>query len=245
MARPGFREQLEVLTDRTLAVHYGSAGTLLLLAAQAPAIGLCVGLAWRGGTPTAATWFVMSVAAVWMGCMNACTAVVQERAVFDRERMFDLDIRAYLLSKGAVLGALGMLQAALLMLSAGRLMNLPSGPVAAVLVFLALSFTSAAASALGLLISCCARSAQGAVVIVPIVLIPQVVFSELLLQEAVERSVPKLIHNLTLTKWCYDALENAPKSVEWGLQLGAWGALAAWAAVFLALAAAKLRLDDR
>lgn len=245
MARPGFKEQLEVLTDRTLAVHAGSFGTMLLLAAQAPAIGLCVGLAWRDGTPTAATHFVLSVAAVWMGCMNACTAVVQERAVFDRERMFDLDIRAYLLSKGVVLAALGLVQSALMMLAAGKLMHLPSGPAALTLTFLALSLTSAAASALGLLISVTARSAQGAVVIVPIVLIPQVVFSELLLQEAVTRPVPELIHRLTLTKWCYDALENAPKSVEWGLQFGAWAALAAWTAAFLALAALKLRLDDR
>lgn len=245
MPRPGFKGQLDVLVDRALAVHAGSFGTVLLLAAQAPAIGGCIGLAWRDAVPTPATHFVMAVAAVWMGCMNACTAVVQERAIFDRERMFDLDIRAYLLSKGAVLAVLGMVQSVLLLAAAGALMKLPAGPVANVLSFTALSLTSAAAAALGLLISSCARSAQGAVVIVPIVLIPQVVFSKLLLQEAVDRAVPKLIHRLTLTKWCYDALENAPKSVEWLDQLAAWGALLAWTAVFLSLAAAKLRFDDR
>ena len=244
MARPDFRAQLDVLVDRTLAVHMGSPGTVALLAAQAPAIGACIGLAWRGSTPTSASHFVMAVAAVWMGCMNACTAIVQERAVFDRERMFDLDVRAYLLSKMAVLATLGAFQAALLLASAGSLMHLPAGPVPKALEFLALTLTSAAASALGLLISSFAKNAQSAVVIVPILLIPQVVFSKLLLQEAVDRPVPKAIHRLTLTKWCYEALENAPKDVKWADQLAAWSALATWAAAFLAAAALKLRLDD-
>ncbi|TBR17596.1 hypothetical protein EPO15_16590 [bacterium] len=244
MARPDFRRQLDVLADRTLAVHLGSPGTVLLLAAQAPAIGACIGLAWRDAAPTAAAHFVMAVAAVWMGCMNACTAIVQERAVFDRERMFDLDIRAYLLAKAAVLGTLGALQAALLLAAAGALMHLPQGAVPKVLEFLALTFTAAAASALGLLISAFAKSPQGAVVIVPILLIPQVVFSKLLLQEAVDRPVPKAIHRLTLTKWCYEALENAPNDIKWLDQLAAWAALGAWAAAFLAAAALKLRLDD-
>lgn len=244
MARPDFRAQLDVLVDRALAVHMGSPGTVLLLAAQAPAIGACIGLAWRDATPTPAAHFVMAVAAVWMGCMNACTAVVQERAVFDRERMFDLNIRAYLLSKLAVLSTLGALQAVLLLAAAGSLMHLPAGPTAKILEFLALALTSAAASALGLLISTFAKSAQGAVVIVPILLIPQVVFSKLLLQEAVDRPVPKAIHRLTLTKWCYSALENAPNDIKWLDHLAAWAALGAWAAAFLTAAALKLRLDD-
>lgn len=245
MARPDFRGQLDVLVDRTLAVHLGSPGTVALLAAQAPAIGACIGLAWRAGPPTPSAHFVMAVAAVWMGCMNACTAIVQERAVFDRERMFDLDIRAYLLSKMAVLSTLGAVQAVILLASAGALMHLPASPTAKVLEFLALTFTSAAAAALGLLISAFAKTAQSAVVIVPMLLIPHVVFSKLILQEAVEREVPKWIHRLTLTKWCFEALENAPNDVKWLDQAGAWAALAAWAAVFLAAAAFKLRLDDR
>lgn len=244
MARPDFRRQLDVLADRTLAVHMGSPGTVLLLAAQAPAIGACIGLAWRDSTPTPAAHFVMAVAAVWMGCMNACTAIVQERAVFDRERMFDLDIRAYLLSKMAVLTALGALQAALLLAAAGSLMHLPAGPVPKALEFLALTLTSAAASALGLLISAFAKNAQSAVVIVPILLIPQVVFSQLLLQDRVDKPVPKAVHRMTLTKWCYEALENAPNDIKWLDHLAAWAALGAWAAAFLAAAAFKLRLDD-
>ncbi|MBI5596264.1 MAG: ABC transporter permease [Elusimicrobia bacterium] len=244
MARPGFRSQLDILTDRALAVHAGAPGALLALLVQAPAIGAFIGLAWRSAEPTPAVHFVMTIAALWMGCMNSCTAIVQERAVFDRERMFELDIRAYLLSKMSVLTALAALQALLLLVSAGNLMHLPSSWVSRALYFIALTATGTAASALGLAVSAFSRSPQGAVVAVPILLIPQVVFSRLLLQEAVERTVPKAIHRLTLTKWCYDALETARNDIEWTDQGAAVLFLGLWTAVLLSVAAAKLRWDD-
>ena len=99
MVRPGFRRQLDILVDRAIAVHLGSLGTLLMMLAQAPIIGWFIGLAWRGQEAVPQTYFIMSVAALWMGCMNACTAIVVERPIFLRERMFDLDIQSYLLSK--------------------------------------------------------------------------------------------------------------------------------------------------
>ena len=244
MPRPGFRSQLDILTDRTLSVHAGAPGALVALLLQAPAIGAFIGLAWRSDEPTQAVHFVMTIAALWMGCMNSCTAIVQERPVFDRERMFDLDIRAYLLSKMAVLSSLAAVQALLLLVSAGQLMHLPSSWLSRSLYFLALAGTGTAASALGLAVSAFSKSAQGAVVAVPILLIPQVVFSKLLLQGAVERAVPKAIHRLTLTKWCYDALEAAGNDIKWMDQGAAVLFLGLWTAVLLSVAAAKLRWDD-
>ena len=89
------------------------------------------------------------------------------------------------------------------------------------------------------------KSSKGAVIAVPILLIPQLLFSKLLLMEAVERSVPKTIHRLTLTKWCYDALQAAGNDIKWLEQFAAWLVPSLWAAALLALAAAKLRLDDK
>lgn len=245
MPRPRFKAQLDILTDRTLAIQAGSAGTLLALLCQAPAIGAFIGLAWRDAEPTAPAHFVMTIAALWMGCMNSCTAIVQERAVFDRERMFDLDIRAYLLSKMAVLSALAAVQTVLLMVAAGQLMHMPSSWLSRALYFAALSATGMAASALGLAVSAFAKTSQGAVIAVPILLIPQVIFSKLLLAAALDSSVPKTIHRLTLTKWCYDALETAGNDIKWLDQSAAWLVPSLWAAALLSLAAAKLRWDDK
>lgn len=244
-ARPGFRTQFDALVGRGLAVRAGAFGTLATLLLQAPLIGGFIGIAWKGEEPAAATYFVMSVAAMWMGCLNACTEIVSERAVYERERMFRLDIRAYLLSKAAVLACLSGLQAALLLLAQGQLMSMKTVLTAQFLSWLALTATGTAAAGLGLLVSACSRSPYSAVVTVPILLIPQVVFSEVLLQANIRKYWPSTIEAMTLTKWCFKALFDLRDEVEWLVQLKSLAALAAFGTLFLALAAAKLRWDDR
>ncbi|MFA5140739.1 MAG: ABC transporter permease [Elusimicrobiota bacterium] len=244
MSRPGFRRQLDLLTGRQLAVYSGSAGTLLLMCVQAPLIGYFIGLAWKSQEAAPQTYFIMAVAAVWMGCMNACTAIVQERQVFARERMFDLDIRSYLLSKLSVLCVICCLQSVLLLAAQGRLMHLKDSVLAQGLLFLVLSATGVAASALGLLISSFARTSHGAAVAVPILLIPQVIFSEALLQQNIRNAVPSFIEKLTLTKWCYEALLDIHKGAGFLKQTGSLLALSAGLVLFLALAFVKLRMDE-
>lgn len=244
MSRPGFKEQLDILTSRQLSIQSGSAGTLLLMLVQAPIIGAFIGLAWRGQEASPSTYFIMAVAAVWMGCMNSCTSIVQERQVYLRERMFNLDIRSYLLSKLGVLSVIGAVQCLLLLAAQGKLMHLKESPLDLALIFIALVLTSAAACCLGLLISAVARTSHGAVVAVPILLIPQAIFSEVLLQGNIENSVPSAIEKLTLTKWCYKALVDIHGGPGFLVQAGSLLALAAFLVLFLALAAGKLKLDE-
>ncbi|MBI4677618.1 MAG: ABC transporter permease [Elusimicrobia bacterium] len=244
MARPAFRRQLDVLVGRAIAVHFGSAGTLLMMVAQAPIIGSFIGLAWKGQEAAPQTYFMMAVAALWMGCMNATTSIVVERQIFERERMFDLNIWSYLLSKLAVLGVICGLQTMLMLAAQARLMHLKESPVSLGLFFLALSATAAASASLGLLISSIARTAYGAVVAVPIALIPQAVFSEVLLQGNIEKTLPSVLEKLTLTKWCYKALMDAHQGAHFLDQLGCLAALAAGLGLFLILAAGKLKWDE-
>ena len=244
MSRPGFRRQLDLLTGRQLAVYSGSSGTLLLMLLQAPLIGYFIGLAWRSQEAVPQTYFIMALAAVWMGCMNACTAIVQERQVFSRERMFDLDIRSYLLSKMSVLCVVCGLHSALLLAAQGPLMHLKDSVFAQGLLFLALAATAVAASGLGLLISAFARTSHGAAVAVPILLIPQAIFSEALLGQNIKNAVPSAIEKATLTKWCYQALVDIHKGAGFLEQSKDLLALSACLVLFLALAFVKLRWDD-
>ena len=244
MARPGFRRQLDILIDRSIAIHLGSWGTLLMMVAQAPIIGYFIGLAWRGQEAVPQTYFIMSVAALWMGCMNACTAIVVERPIFLRERMFDLNIWSYLLSKMSVLSVICGLQTVLLLAAQGHLMHLKYSWGAHLLVFLSLSWTGIAACALGLLVSAVARSAYGAVAAVPIILIPQAIFSEVLLQDNIRKGAPSFIEKLTLTKWCYEALVDVHNGAHVLDQLKSLGALALGLALCLALAAGALSLAE-
>ena len=244
MARPGFKEQLDTLVSRDIAIRFGSAGTLLLMLVQAPIIGSFVGLAWRSQEAVNQTYFIMAVAALWMGCMNACTCIVAEREIFARERMFSLNIWSYLLSKMLPLAAVCAAQAALLMAAQGQLMHLKDSLLVQGLIFLFLTATGVCASALGLLVSAFSRTSYGSVVAVPILLIPQVIFSEVLLQDNINSRVPSIIEKLTLTKWCYEALVNAHNDIEWLVQFKCLAARAASLGLLLALAAGKLKLDD-
>jgi ABC-type multidrug transport system ATPase subunit len=60
------------------------------------------------------TLFILSIAATWLGILNASKEIVKERRVFGRERRYGVGAIPYVLSKIAVLGGLGLWQMATL-----------------------------------------------------------------------------------------------------------------------------------
>jgi hypothetical protein len=54
----------------------------------------------------------MSIAATWLGILNATKEIVKERRIYGRERRYGVGPVAYVLSKFAVLGGLGLWQMA-------------------------------------------------------------------------------------------------------------------------------------
>ena len=208
MARPNFKSQLNILIGRNLSIHLSSSSTLVLLLVQPPLIGYFIGRGWRAQEPNARTFFVMAVASIWMGCMNACCEIVKERAVFDRERMFNLNILSYLISKVVVLTVIAGVQSILLLVVIGRMVHLQQRLDYHLLYFLVLTFTAVSASGLGLASSTFARTSYAAAITVPILIIPQIIFSEVLLQENIDKNIPSKIEKCTITKWSYQALKN-------------------------------------
>ena len=245
MARPGFKSQLGTLLDRTVAIHLGSLSTLVILMVQPPLVGLILGAGWSNQEATAATYLCMSIAAVYIGCMNAATSIVREREVFNRERMFCLNIWAYLLSKTTILSVVCAVQMVLLLVAQTQLMHLP-GVGTKILMFFALWLTALAATGLGLAISAFSRNTYMAVILVPVLLIPQIVFSRVVLGESgIAKQIPSVIEKITLTKWGFQALETAGKSDtdEWVFLSGA-AILVVQLCIFLLVAALKLKTDE-
>ena len=246
MARPGFKSQLGTLLDRTIAIHLGSPGTLLILLLQPPLVGVILGAGWSNQEAVPATYLCMAIAAVYIGCMNAATAIVRERAVFNRERMFCLNIWAYLLSKTTILSVVCAVQMVLLLVAQARLMHMPTGVGANLLMFAALTATAISATGLGLAISAFSRSTYMAVILVPVLLIPQIVFSRVVLGESgVAKQIPSVVEKITITKWGFEALETAGKmdTDEWIFLRGA-AILALQLCIFLMIAAFKLKADE-
>ena len=116
-----------MLTRRYATIKLRDLVSTLILLLQAPVIAAVIALVFAGELDTAAgrnaygafALFLMAVSAVWFGCSNAAREIVSEQAIYRRERMVNLKIPSYVMSKFVVLGALCAIQCALLLAIVG------------------------------------------------------------------------------------------------------------------------------
>ncbi len=202
-----FLYQLKVLSARYRACLLGDWQTLMLLIAQAPIIGWLCALAWGSiERDTPSLYFVMVLASVWFGCINACREIVKERRIVERERLFGLSLSAYVGSKFTTLALLGLLQALLLQIAIEWHMALQGHFL---IQTLALWGASLAGTGLGLIISSAAYTQERAVSLVPVLLIPQILFSEFVIPREYYTDVTALIEKLMPVYWGYEIFAQA------------------------------------
>jgi ABC-type multidrug transport system ATPase subunit/pSer/pThr/pTyr-binding forkhead associated (FHA) protein len=124
--------------------------------------------------------FFLVVAAVWFGTSNAAREIVSERAIYVRERMVNLKLVNYVLSKFVLLSLFCVIQCTVLLAIAFFALGFSGGPTAFGLQLLTLVVTSMASAATGLLVSTMVASSEAAMALTPIALIPQVVLGGLM-----------------------------------------------------------------
>jgi len=233
--------QARVLADRYMEVFLGDPRGMGFLVAQPLAVAACAGLVWQGTRPTPTLYFVLTFATIFFGCVNACREIVKERAIFQRERLVGLQIPAYVASKVQVLALLGLAQA-LLFFAGIRYFLVLDG--SALLMVVVLYAGLLAGTALGLAISALVGSDVVALALVPVCLIPQLLFSKLIMPQRSLEGTVALMEQATLAKWSYQAMEQVVASPpDWGIMVKALATLAG-ASVFL-FAAAGLALRAR
>ncbi len=113
--------------------------------------------------------FLMVVAAIWFGCNNAARDIVGEWTIYQRERMVNLKLPSYAFSKFAVLCGLCIFQC-LALLGIVTIFCGLKGNFLETLAVLILS--SLVGAALGLAISARSSTTEGAIALLPIVLLP-------------------------------------------------------------------------
>jgi hypothetical protein len=128
---------------------------------------------------TGAMFFVV-VSAVWFGTSNSAREIVTERAIYLRERMVNLSIINYVFSKYIILSLICVFQCTMLLGIVFVTLGFHGGPVAFLLELLVMTAVSMNACALGLLLSTIVASAEAAMALTPIALIPQVVLGGLM-----------------------------------------------------------------
>lgn len=208
------REQAAVLAERYAATLLGDAPTVLLLIAQAPLIGWLCTIVWGSiESDTPSLHFVLCLSAVWFGCISACREIVKERAILERERFFGLSLPAYVASKVVVLAGLGLVQVLGLQLAVEWSLAV-RGPF--LLQTAALWGASLCGTGLGLLVSALSSAQDRAVGVVPLLILPQILFSEFAIpREDFGRAV-EIIEKAMPVRWAWRVFaEGAAGEPSW------------------------------
>ena len=187
---------LAVLLARQWAILCADWKQFPMLFGQPLVIALLVG--WVSDNTSLGLFFAY-LATLWFGCSNAAGEIVREIPIYRRERMAGLGRHAYLLSKFTLLGLLTAGQGVFLYACLWAVRwNLYPGALpergldgSTFWQVGSVVCTAFAAVGIGFGISALARSPMQAVMIVPLVLIPQILFSGLVVGTA-EMSPPVL-----------------------------------------------------
>jgi ABC transport system ATP-binding/permease protein len=168
--RPPFA--LPILLERQLAIFKADKKNLLIALGQPLLIGVL--LCWATDNAALIQFFAF-IATLWFGCSNSAQEIVRESPIFRRERLVGLSRTSYLTSKFIWIGIITNLQS--LVLYACALLTSRVPLYAAPAEILGLLLVGYAGTGIGLAISCFSRSALQAVMLVPLVLIPQILLS--------------------------------------------------------------------
>jgi ABC-type multidrug transport system ATPase subunit/pSer/pThr/pTyr-binding forkhead associated (FHA) protein len=150
--------------------------------------------------------FMLALASVLLGTFGAAYELVKERAIYRRERMINLQLLPYILSKVAVLFLFSLAQSWALLWVLSRKVELPAegallpGPLE---MYITLVLATLASTLMGLLISALASSRDMVIYIILLVLFVQILFAGAIFE--LPKSV-EFISKLTTTRWALDAL---------------------------------------
>lgn len=180
--------QTAILVRRYIELQIHDIKRLLIQLLMAPGLGLLLFLAFNTTYPfqtsldTETMVFTLACCAFWIGLFNSIQEICKESQVFKRERMANLKLFPYVSSKLIVNGILDFLQTLLLMGVVGVLLGVPEhGMQMPNAPFLEMGITTyltmLSATCIGLVVSALVNNSDQAISIAPILLIPQILFS--------------------------------------------------------------------
>ncbi len=145
--------------------------------------------------------FIMAFAAFMFGCINGAREIVKEAPIYRRERTVNLGIAPYMFSKIVVLGVLCLIQSAILVLAVNGVAPFDKGILlpGVLEVYITMALTSLAGLMLGLTVSALAPNNDRAVSFIPIILIPQVIFSGIIFK--IDGPALQLFSSLFAVRW--------------------------------------------
>ena len=204
--KKSFIKQLIILIKRYIKLISNDFQQLLILFAQAPIVAILLALVttddlYKSYNSTKAILFSLGCASIWLGLLNSVQEICKEKVILQKEFMADLKLSAYLLSKFIVQGVLAFIQSLLLVfifqkIAGSSEYSILIGPFWDIQLICFLSILASAT--MGLFISSFVKNANIAMTIIPLVLVPHLLFSGMLFEL---KGISDFISNFILCRW--------------------------------------------
>jgi ABC-type multidrug transport system ATPase subunit/pSer/pThr/pTyr-binding forkhead associated (FHA) protein len=169
--------QLQTLVSRQFTLKFKDKANLATLLAPPVVIALLIGLM-KSSPNDPKTLFMLILSALWFGCSGSVRELVDERAIYRRERQRDLKLPSYLASKLLYALPMGAAQSLLFVIVLAAFGAISGHVLGAFGVMWLMTFQGAL---IGLLISAIASSAEKALYVFPLAMIPQLLLAGLLM----------------------------------------------------------------
>ena len=173
------------------------------------------------------TLFFGIFVAIWLGCNNTVREVVGEIAVYRRERMVGLSLTSYLGSKFVFFAGIAAVQCLILTGVCSVVCNLRASLSP---LFLLFWLAALCGVSIGLLISALATGGERAIQLVPLALLPMILFGGGVTRlEDMESSAARQFANIVPARWAFEwslITENEARPIELNLPAPALGGAA-------------------
>ncbi|MEW6028936.1 MAG: FHA domain-containing protein [Chloroflexota bacterium] len=146
------------------------------------------------------TLFLMTIYGVMVGGISQMREIVKEQDVYKRERLVNLQILPYVLSKVWVAALLALYQAAAYTIVHYLAFDMPGGVSEFFQVYVTMALATLAGMMLGLFASALAPNGNSAPLIIIILMLPQIVLGGALIP------LPDFVSAPTSTRWAFEAL---------------------------------------
>ena len=218
-AIPGRLRQLRVYFKRDLLSKLANRQYVLINLLEAPVLAFFMsfflryagdgGYVYRTNANMPQYLFIAVIVALFLGLTVSAEEILRDRKILAREKFLDLSWLSYLVSKLGLLFAISAIQTGLFVLVGNAVLGIASLGWAHWLVLFS---ASCFANALGLNVSASFSSAKVIYILIPVLIIPQLLFSGIIVKFdrlhplfASEKSVP-WIGNVMASRWAYEAL---------------------------------------
>lgn len=217
---PGWIAQLYVYFKRDLLAKLANRQYVLINLLEAPALAFILafflrytggdgGYAFRHNDNIPQFLFISVIVALFLGLTVAAEEIIRDRKILAREKFLDLSWASYLYSKIGILFLISAMQTLLFTCVGNAILDIEGLG----LTHWALLFsTSCFANVLGLNVSASFNSAKVIYIIIPVLIIPQLLFSGIIVRFdklhpwfASEKHVP-WIGNIMASRWAYEGL---------------------------------------